>query len=104
MAIHGRPQIGSAMRILDVTRSLVWTFRRIPTGARLGLIVMGLGIIADLIAHVDPALEHDHGTVTGPQVSAHLVVFLGMAVILASVVVDGVRRSGRNRGTTTQGR
>ncbi len=92
------------MRILDVTRSAVWTFGRIPTGSQLGLIVMGFGLVADLIAHLDPSLEHDHGTVTGPQVSAHLVVVLGMVVVLASVVVDGVRKGRRSRGTTTQGR
>lgn len=92
------------MRIRDVTESAVWTFGRIPTGSRLGLIVMALGIIADLIAHLDPGLEHDHGTITGPQVSAHLVIFLGMVVVLASVVVDGVRTGRRSRGTTTQGR
>jgi hypothetical protein len=103
-ANHGRSQIGSVMRILDVTRSAVWTFGRIPTGSRFGLMVMGFGIVADLIAHLDPGLDHGHGTMTGPQVSAHLVVFLGMVVVLASVVIDGVRRGRHSRGTTTQGR
>lgn len=101
---HGRSQIRSAMRILDVARSAVWTFGRIPTGSRFGLIVMGVGIVADLIAHLDPGLEHEHGTMTGPQVSAHLVVFLGMVVVLAGVVIDGVRSGRRTRGTTNQGR
>ena len=32
--------------------------------------------------------------VTGPQLSAHLVVFVGMALVLIGVVIDGVR-SGR---------
>ncbi len=92
------------MRILDIIRRAVWTFGRIPTGSRLGLIVMALGIVADLIAHLDPGLEHARGTMTGPQVSAHLVIFLGMVAVLAGVVVDGVRSGRRSRGTITQGR
>jgi hypothetical protein len=31
--------------------------------------------------------------VTGPQLSGHLVVFVGMTLVLVGVVVDGVRTS-----------
>lgn len=71
--------------------------RQLPIGSQIGLAVMVLGLAADLLAHLDPALDHDHGAMTGPQVSAHLVVFIGMALVLAGVVVDGVR-SGRRHG------
>ena len=75
-----------------------------PIGSRLGLLIIGFGMIADLVAHLDPGLDHDHGHMTGPQVSAHLVVFLGMVLVLASVVTDGVRSSRRLRGAVVQGR
>lgn len=75
----------------------------LPIGSQIGLVVMVLGFAADLLAHLDPALDHDHGTMTGPQLSAHLVVFAGMALVLFGVVVDGIR-SGRRRGdAATQG-
>ncbi len=65
---------------------------------------MVLGFAADLVAHLDPALDHHHGGVTGPQLSAHLVVFAGMALVLIGVVVDGVH-SGRGSGDSgNQGR
>lgn len=65
---------------------------------------MVLGIAADLVAHLDPALDHHHGGVTGPELSAHLVVFVGMALVLIGVVVDGVRSSRRPVGNAPKGR
>jgi hypothetical protein len=76
---------------------------QLPVGSKIGLGVMVLGIAADVVAHLDPALDHHHGGVTGPELSAHLVVFVGMALVLIGVVVDGVR-SGRARRHATQGR
>lgn len=69
--------------------------RLIPSVSMLGLIVIGIGLGADLIAHAGPALEHDHGA-TGGQLSAHLVTFVGMVGVLAGVVVDGLRSSLRH--------
>jgi hypothetical protein len=65
---------------------------------------MVLGIAADLVAHLDPAFDHDHVGMTGPELSAHLVVFVGMALVLIGVVVDGVRSGRRSRGRATQRR
>jgi hypothetical protein len=78
--------------------------RQLPIGSQIGLAVMVLGLAADLLAHLDPALDHDHGAVTGPQLSAHLVVFVGMTLVLIGVVVDGVRSGRRHGETVTQGR
>jgi hypothetical protein len=76
---------------------------QLPIGSQIGLAVMVLGFAADLLAHLDPALDHDHGAMTGPQLSAHLVVFVGMTLVLIGVVMDGIR-SGRRRGhIATQG-
>ena len=65
---------------------------------------MVLGLAADLLAHLDPALDHDHGAMTGPQLTAHLVVFIGMALVLFGVVVDGVRSGRRHGESPTEGR
>jgi hypothetical protein len=70
--------------------------RLIPTISMVGLLIIGLGLGADLVAHSGPALDHDHG-MTGAQLSAHLVTFIGMVVVLAGVVVDGLRSTFRAR-------
>ena len=75
-----------------------------PLGAKIGLAVMVFGIAADLVAHLGPVASHSHGGVSGPQLSAHLVVFVGMALVLIGVVVDGVHPGRRARDLTTQGR
>jgi hypothetical protein len=83
----------------------VWkTSHELPLGSRVGLAVMVLGLAADLVAHLDPALDHHHGGATGPELSAHLVVFVGMALVLIGVVIDGVRSGRRSGGSVTQGR
>jgi hypothetical protein len=69
--------------------------RELPVGSKIGFAVMVLGLAADLVAHLDPAFDHSHGGVTGPELSAHLVVFVGMALVLIGVVADGVRSARR---------
>jgi len=91
------PAFAAIRRVSSVARQL-------PIGSQIGLAVMVMGFAADLLAHLDPALDHDHGVVTGPQLSAHLVVFVGMTLVLVGVVVDGVRSGRRNGETVTQGR
>jgi hypothetical protein len=73
------------------------TAHQLPLWSQIGFAVMVLGIAADLVAHLDPALEHDHAGVAGPELSAHLIVFVGMALVLIGVVADGAR-SGRRLG------
>jgi hypothetical protein len=80
------------------------TAHQLPLGSKLGFAVMVPGIAADLVAHLDPALDHHHGGVTGPELSAHLVVFVGMALVLIGVVVDGVRSGRRPGGNAHKGR
>jgi hypothetical protein len=77
---------------------------QLPLGSKIGFAVMVLGIAADLVAHLDPALDHHHGGVTGPELSAHLVVFVGMALVLIGVVVDGLRSGRRPARSVIQGR
>ena len=75
----------------------------LPIGSQIGFVVMVLGFTADLVAHLDPALDHDHGAMTGPQLSAHLVVFVGMALVLIGVVVDGIGSGRRSGDAAIQG-
>jgi hypothetical protein len=80
------------------------TAHQLPLGSKIGFAVMVLGIAADLVAHLDPALDDHHGGVIGPELSAHLVVFLGMVLVLIAIVIDGVRSGRRSGGGATQGR
>ena len=80
------------------------TAHQLPLGSKLGFAVMVLGIAADLVVHLDPAIDHQHEGVTGPELSAHLVVFVGMALVLIGVVVDGVRSGRRFGGNAPKGR
>jgi hypothetical protein len=80
------------------------TAHQLPLGSKIGFAVMVFGIAADLVAHLDPALDHHHGGVTGPELSAHLVVFVGMALVLIGVVIDGVRSGRRPGGNAHKGR
>jgi hypothetical protein len=92
------------MSRLAVVERVSETAHELPLGSKVGIAVMVLGIAADLVAHLDPALDHHHGGVTGPELSAHLVVFAGMALVLVGVVIDGVRSGRRSGGSVTQGR
>lgn len=88
----------------SVIEHIVETGRRLPVGSKLGLVVMALGIGADVVVHLTPGLGHDHGLAAGPAFSAHLIVFAGMALVLLGVVVDGVRSSLGSPDPVAQGR
>ena len=80
------------------------TAHQLPLGSKIGFAVMVFGIAADAVAHLDPALDHPHGGVTSPELSAHLIVFVGMALVLIGVVVDGVLTGRRSGASTSKGR
>ena len=92
------------MPAVAAIRRLSRAAHQFPIGSQIGLAVMVLGFAADLVAHLDPALDHDHGGMTGPQLSAHLVVFVGMALVLIGVVVDGIHSRRGSGGSGNQGR
>jgi hypothetical protein len=60
---------------------------------RLGLAVIAFGAVADLVTHLSFADAAEPGGHTPAQLSAHAVVFAGMVLVLAGVVLDAVRRS-----------
>lgn len=78
----------------------------LPVLARVGLLWLALGLLADVVAHLEAAGHVGDLHVHSPaQASAHLIVFAGMVLILLGVVVDGARqtRSGRPAEGTSKG-
>jgi hypothetical protein len=73
-------------------------FVSLPLLTRIGLVILILGGLADVAAHLEAAghAEHFHEHTTS-ELSAHLIGFVGMVVILLGVVLDGVRRTYRRR-------
>lgn len=65
----------------------------LPVITRIGLVIMVLGGLADVAAHLEAAghtgHQHEH---TAAELSAHLIGFVGMVVVLLGIVLDGVRR------------
>ena len=68
--------------------------RGLPLLVHLGLAILVLGGFADLVAHLEATGHAGHGHEhTVSELSAHLIGFVGMVVILLGVVVDGVRQA-----------
>ena len=64
---------------------------RFPRLGWLGGAVMVLGLALDTYVHATTRITP--GAFTAPAHGAHLVVLIGMVLLLAGVVIDGVRRS-----------
>ena len=92
------------MRVLQDVRPLGTTRRSIPTASKAGLGVIAIGMFADLLAHIDVGFAEAGAAMTSAQLSAHLVTFLGMVLVLIGVVVDGMRPDCRATVRATQGR
>ena len=76
----------------------------LPAVTRLGLVVLALGGLADVVAHLGPPAEVAHlGEHTADEVSAHLLGFLGMVVTLLGIVADGARRALATRSLAAPG-
>ena len=74
--------------------------RRLPLLAKAGFATMVFGGFADLMAHLESAEHAGHLHVhTSAEMSAHLVVFVGMVLVYLGIVVDGVRRQRDRRST-----
>ena len=65
--------------------------RRFPRLGWLGGAVMLAGLLLDAYVHATTRVVP--GAFTAPQHGAHLVVLVGMVLLLAGVVYDGVRLS-----------
>jgi hypothetical protein len=68
--------------------------RALPLLARIGLVILVIGGFADVVAHLEAAGPADHlDEHTASEISAHLIGFVGMVLVLVGVVVDGARRT-----------
>jgi hypothetical protein len=92
------------MRAMPLLRRTVGEFTRIPLWSKLGFVVIVIGLVADVFAHVTAGATHDHGGTDVTELSAHLVVFIGMALVLLGVVLDGLRSRRPPEPAQTQGR
>jgi hypothetical protein len=77
----------------------------VPVLARIGAIVVAAGLAFDLVAHTVLHSIHDElmGAFPLQEHFAHLVVVIGMVLVLAGIVADGLRtqrRLARQEGIT----
>jgi hypothetical protein len=78
----------------------------LPPLVHAGLVILVLGGLADVVAHLEAAGHADQlGEHTLSELTAHLIGFVGMVVILLGVVVHGLRQTfrGRPEETSTKG-
>ena len=70
----------------------------VPALAKLGAATIAFGLLDDLVEHSmgSAARAATDGFAIGEHL-AHLVVLIGMVLVLAGVIADGVRHSGRSR-------
>ena len=76
----------------------------VPRLAKAGAVVIAAGLLLDLVAHSVLHSVHDEliGAFPLGEHFAHLVVVIGMALVLAGIVADGIRsprRLVRQEGT-----
>ena len=76
----------------------------VPVVAKLGGAAIAVGLLLDLAAHTVLHSIHDElvGSFPLGEHLAHLVVVVGMALVLAGIVADGIRtqrRLSRQEGT-----
>jgi hypothetical protein len=76
---------------------------RVPTLAKAGALVIAVGLGLDLFEHTIGHSVHDAliGAFPLGEHFAHLVVVIGMVLVLAGIVADGIRmqrRHGRREG------
>lgn len=72
----------------------------IPAGVRLGGAVIAFGLVFDIAEHgfaTVASVTGSTGDIPIGQHAAHLIVLVGMVLILAAIVGDGLRSSGRMR-------
>jgi hypothetical protein len=69
----------------------------VPWLAKAGSAVIALGLLIDLATHALAHPGHDQlvGAFPVEEHLAHLVVVLGMALVLAGIVADGIRSQRR---------
>jgi hypothetical protein len=69
----------------------------VPRPTKVGAAVVAAGLLLDLVAHTVLHSVHDEliGAFPLEEHSAHFVVVIGMALVLAGIVADGIRSQRR---------
>ena len=67
----------------------------VPGLSKLGVVVMGLGVLNDLVEHTLVFRQPAAGGFAPEEHLAHLIVVVGMALVLGGIVRDGIRMSRR---------
>jgi hypothetical protein len=83
------------MLSIDTLRDVAHRLNGIPTVVAIGLLVIVMGVGIDLGVHTIAPRAHVDSGFDPSEHMAHLVVVVGMAITLAGVVADGVRRQVR---------
>ena len=93
------------MLAIDVTREAARTVRRLPLVMIIGLLAMALAGVLDVVVHLGSVGSSGHVGHHGvvPEHLAHLVGVAGMVLVLAGVVIDGLRRQLRQRAARNGG-
>jgi len=92
------------MLSIDALRDAARQLSGIPTVVAIGVLVIVIGVGVDLVVHAFVAHEHADGGFDPSEHMAHLVVVVGMAITLAGVVADGVRRQVRSTSSSADER
>lgn len=90
------------MLVIDVARDAGRTARRLPIVLIIGLLAMVIAGILDVVLHLSSSGHAGHH-VPAPEHLAHLVGMAGMVLILAGVVMHGLRRQLRQRAARNGG-
>ncbi|HEX9043647.1 MAG TPA: hypothetical protein VF802_01355 [Candidatus Limnocylindrales bacterium] len=69
----------------------------VPRSTKVGIVTIAVGLAADLAEHAVISHAHDAIVAGFPlgEHAAHLVVLVGMILVLAGIVADGIRSTGR---------
>lgn len=77
-----------------LVRQLINAWKEFPPFARFGLVVIVLGGIYDMIAHLQAPTYY--GSFTPAQQAGHLIVLAGMVITLAAVLLDAIVPPGQS--------
>ena len=92
------------MLSIDTVRNVARQLGGIPTVVAIGLLVIVMGVGIDLGVHAFAPHAHVDGGFDPSDHMTHLMVVVGMALTLAGVVADGVRRQVRPTGSSADER
>ena len=87
---------------MEALNKLITAWKQFPPFARFGLVVIVLGTVFDVIAHLQaPGYQ---AAFTPAQQTGHLIILAGMVITLAAVLFDALFPPRRSRSITKERR